>query len=1037
MFVPLRLHSVYSRGKGSATLEETSAWVARKGIGAAALTDIENIYGWAKWKRAAEARGFRPLFGCELEVAGRTFVFLVKSREGYWNLMEIFNQKVRREKEETAIREGGIGFTEGEAAPLEREEKEWKSTRKAGERKGTSIQGETQAGREGRLSSAAGEKERRDRTVRLATDGLITVYIPKPEDRDLPEVFQMRLDPGHNRMSDALNPATAGVAGIDASSGIKLFPGEDLYLGCDFLNFHKATEWARAYHLPVVWANPLKFIQSPERLILLHAITRKVPYPPEKDKLVEKTALFGPDQEMLALRKLGPAVQEAFRRTSEIAEKCRFAFEEIVPPLPSDLFSTTLRELVMERLRSAKNLSWRERQRARRELDVVEKSGFAPYFLIVHDVVEFARRHRILHNLKGSGASSYLAYLLGISHVSPIDFDLYFERFLNSGRNDPPDIDLDFDSRRRDEVLNYVLKKYGQGEKTGGAFVCSLKNYRARSALYETARAFGIPPEEARSLTKRIPFFAEPDFLRRDKPEAGHLEIWKTASELGGVYAEISLHVGGVILTPAPASRYLPLEESAKGLIMSHFDRDAVEDLKLIKLDLLSVRGLAAISETRERLNLRSIPPGDARTYKLLQTAQTIGCFQVESPAMMNLLRRMKPETIYELTQALALIRPGPTESGMKEALLRAREKRQSFREPFLEKILPETGGLLLYEEQIMQVAERVAGMPPEEGDRLRRALKKKNGARATLKEKFFREARERGYTAAEAEKLWATMEKFSSYSFNKAHSASYAAMAYQAVYLKAHHTVPYLTAVLNAGGGYYMLTEYIEEAKRRGIGFLGPDINRSGHLFEVEGSNIRVGLTSIKGLAVKTIEKILEERKDAEFASVEDFLIRVPLGRAELLSLIKAGVFDSLEPRRTRQILRHFQGIGDMEEVADMNPLEKAKMLVDSLGFSPGPDSLELFEGKRPELRVKDLGNYAGRQVELVVRMVDARLKGTNNGSKYFYLFEDETGLLEGVGEKRCLSFGQPPVCCLRGEVRRDGGGVVKIHNCSFLKTF
>jgi DNA-directed DNA polymerase III PolC len=963
MFVPLRVHSVYSRGKGSVTLEEASGWVSRKGLPAAALADIENLYGWAKWKRAAEARGFRPLFGCELEIAGRQFVFLVQSREGYWNLMEIFNQKGRRRAEEQRRRaEKGMEKAGGEDNELEGKARGWGEEKKA---------------------------------------GLITIFIPRAEDIDLPAEF-----------------------------------GGDFYLGCDFSNFQKVMEWARAYNVPLVWANPLKFVTSPERLILLHAITGKIPYPPEKDRLAEKTQLFGPDQEALALKKLGSAAREAFERTFEVAEKCRFVFEEIVPLLPPDLFPTPLRELVMERLRSAKSLSWSERQRARRELDVIEKSGFAPYFLIVHDVIEFARQHRILHNLKGSGASSYLAYLLGVSHVSPIEFDLYFERFLNAGRNDPPDIDLDFDSRRRDEVLNYVLKKYGQG-RTGAAFVCSLKNYGARSALYETARAFGVPPDEARSLSKRIPFFAEPDYLRRDRPAAGQLDIWKLASELGGVYAEISLHVGGIILTPAPAARFLPLEQSAKGLIMSHFDRDAVEDLKLIKLDLLSVRGLTAISETKERLDLRSIPPDDAKTYKLLQTAQTIGCFQVESPAMMNLLRRMKPETIYELTQALALIRPGPTESGMKEALLRAREKRQSFHDPLLEKILPETGGLLLYEEQVMQVAERVAGMPPEEGDLLRRALKKKNGTRAALKEKFFGEARERGYTAAEAEKLWATMEKFSSYSFNKAHSASYAAMAYQAVYLKAHHTVPYLAAVLNAGGGYYPLSEYIEEAKRRGIKFLGPDINRSGHVFEVEGPNIRVGLTSIKGLAVKTIEKIIEERKDAEFVSVEDFLARVHLGKAELLSLIKAGVFDSLEPRRTRQVLRYFQGLEDMEEVADMNPLEKAKMLVDSLGFSPGPDSLELFEGKRPELRVKDLVGHTGRQVELVVRVVDARLKETNGGRKYFYLFEDETGLLEGVGEKRCLSFGSPPVCCLRGEVRRDGAGTVKIHNCTFLKTF
>jgi DNA polymerase III alpha subunit len=1012
MFIPLRLHSVYSRGQGSATLGEASAWVSRKGLPAAALTDIENLYGWAKWKRASEPRGFRPLFGCELEAAGRTFIFLVKSREGYWNLMEIFNRKGGRPAEETTIREVVRETSDGEEVALDRGTREWGKRENPGNVRGAAAKAKAKARSKNGGLAPAGKKEVGESVVRLATEGLVTIFVPRAEDIDFPEDLA----------------ASAGL--IQVSDG-------DFYLGCDFSNFGRVSEWAAARRLPVVWANPLKFIQSPERLALLRAITKKVPYPPEKDSLAGTIELFGPDQEALALRKLGPAVREAFQRTFEAAEKCRFAFEDIVPPLPPDIFPKTLRELVLERLRSASQLSWRERQRARRELDVVEASGFAPYFLIVHDVIEFARRRGILHNLKGSGASSFLAYLLGVSHVNPIEFDLYFERFLNSGRNDPPDIDLDFDSRRRDDVLNYVLKEYGQGEKTGGAFVCSLKNYRARSALYETARAFGIPPEEARSLSNRIPYFAEPDFLRQDKPAAGHLEVWKMAAELGGVYAEISLHVGGVIFTPAPASRYLPLETSAKGLVMSHFDRDAVEDLKLIKLDLLSVRGLAAISETKERLGLRSTPSGDARTYKLLQAAQTIGCFQVESPAMMNLLRRMKPETIHELTQALALIRPGPTESGMKEALLRAREKRRAFRDPLLEKILPETGGLLLYEEQVMQVAERAAGLPAEEGDLLRRALKKKNGVREALKKKFFKEARERGYTAADVEKLWKAMEKFSSYSFNKAHSASYAAMAYQAVYLKAHHTVTYMAAVINAGGGYYPLSEYVEEAKRRGIRILGPDINRSGHLFEVEGPDIRVGLSSIKGLAAKTIEKILEGRRDVEFASVEDFLARVRLGRAELLSLIKAGVFDSLEPRRTRQILRYFQGLEDMTEVADVNPREKAEMLVDSLGFSPGVDSLELFKGKRPALRIAGLGNYAGRQVELVVRVVDARLKDTKNGSKYFYLFEDETGLLEGVGERRCLSFGSPPACCLRGEVRRDGAGQVKIHNCSFLKTF
>lgn len=931
--MPLRIHSVFSKGRGSITLRELASWGTQKRLPALALSDVGNLYGWGKWKRMALKSGIRPLFGCEVELEGRAYLFLVKNREGYWNLMEILNRK----------------------------------------------------------------------TI-TKTGGLVVLLIPQLGEKEPPE-------------------------------NLRDLVGEDFYLGGDFTNFPKVLAWASQHGVSGVWANPLKFVTNPERLILLHAIQKKIPFPPERDRLKSRMKLFGPDQEAIALKKFGSEASVFFANTLEVAEKCRFSFEDIVPPLPPDLFSTPLREVMMNTLRGRKNLSWRERERVQMELDVVEQSGFAPYFLVVHDVVDFARRNGILHNLKGSGASSYLAYLLGISRVSPVEFDLYFERFLNKGRDDPPDFDLDFDSSKRDRILTYVLEKYGQG-RTGAAFVCSLKNFRARSALYETARAFGLPPAESRSLSKRAPFFAEPDFLKKDKPLPGYMDIWKAASDLSSVYSENSLHVGGVILTPAPVDRYLPLTESAKGYVMSHFDRDAVEDLKLIKLDLLSVRGLAAISATQKMLNIRSVPPQDQRTFCLLKEAQTIGCFQVESPAMMNLLRRMKPENIYELTQALALIRPGPTESGMKETLLRNREGRSAFRDPFLAKILPETGGLLLYEEQMMQIAERVAGMPPGEGDLLRRSLKKRKPD-PPLKTRFFEKAGERGYTTGEIQKLWKVMKEFSSYSFNKAHSASYAHMAYQAVYLKVHHPGPYLTSVLNAGGGYYGLAEYIEEAKRCGINILGPDVNRSGYQFETEGKSIRVGLMIIKGLALKTAEKIIGEREGGDYLSIEDFLFRVSLTKAELFALIKAGVFDSLEPRRTQQILRYFQGVEGMGEVMDLDSKQKERMLVESLGFDPGGDSLSLFRGKRPALRIKDVKNYAGHTVELVVRVVDARLKDVTHGRKYFFLFEDETGLLEGVGETKCLTFDSPPACYLRGEVRSGGNGRPKVFNCTFLKPY
>ncbi len=929
MFVPLRVHSVYSKGKGGLLLNELASWAKTRGIPAVCLSDIEAFYGWGRWEEAARRSGVTPLFGCELTLQKKTILFVVKNRAGYWNLMETFNTRKVKEAE-----------------------------------------------------------------------GLVVVYIPQREDKEFPEE-------------------------------LKAEAGPDFYLGADFKNIQQVVQWAGKHSLPAVWANPLKFIKNAERIILVHSIQKKNPFPPEWKKWRELMKFFGPLQQELAHKKFGSEVDLFFKNTFEVAEKSCFSLEGIVPGLPNDLFPESLRDMVMKKIKGTKSLGWEERQRVRIELEAVERSGFGPYFQVVHDVVNFARRNSILYNLKGSGASSFLAYLLGISPINPVDFDLYFARFLNQGRKDPPDFDLDFDSRYRDRVLEYVIEHYGRG-KTGAAFVCSLKNYRARSAVYETARAFGLSPGEARKLSKRIPYFVEPAYLKQSHSPPGCREIWEAAAELTSVYSEKSLHVGGVILTPPPVQRYLPLEKSAKGLIMCHFDRDAVEDLKLIKLDLLSVRGLAAISGARKELNIKRISRNDKKSFWLLSQAQTIGCFQVESPAMRNLLCRMKPQNIYDLTQALALIRPGPTQSGTKQAVLQARQGRSWASDPFLRKIIPETKGLFLYEEQVMQVAERMAGMNPEEGDMLRRGLKKKD-INPSLKARFFKGARNRGYTRTETTKIWNHMEKFSSYSFNKAHSASYAFMAYQSVYLKAHYPLSYLTAVLNAGGGYYSLPVYIEEAQRLGIDVLPPDVTCSAFRFRVEGTGIRVGLLSIKRLKTNTAQRIIEERRRGPFCSLEDFLARVVMSKTGLFSLIKAGALDSLEPQRTKQILSHYRGIKGISRVSDLEEIQKEKMLIESLGFDPTGNFLNLLCGNRPDLRIRDLNKRIRQTVELVLRVMDARRKKVKGGLKYFFLFSDETGVIEGVGTQKCISFGLPPVCYVRGQIQRSGNGNAKILNCIF----
>jgi len=937
-WVPLRVHSVFSQGQGGILGTELALWARRQKLQAVPLTDVANLYGWSKWKEITSQEGIRPVFGCELSLEGKTFVFLVKNREGYWNLMEILNSRTLR-------------------PPV----------------------------------------------------GLVTIVFPWSED---PQSWKGE-------------PLLEEVA------------PDDVYLGADWTNIPRALAWGRYLGRPVVWANPLKFVEHPYRLVLLAAIHRKVAFPPEWQRRRKLISLVGPEQAQLVGKKWGEEVKPLFQRTQAVVEKCTFSLANLVPSLPPYLFSSSLREVVRRKLEKRTGLSWQERERVRRELEVVEASGFAPYFLIVYDVVRFARRRGILYNLKGSGASSYLAYLLGISPANPLRFDLYFERFLNPGRPDPPDFDLDFDSTRRDEVLTYVLEKYGQGS-SGAAFVCSLKSYRARSAIYETARAWGFSPEEARSLSRRLPLWAEPRDLTPSQAPPGCLEIWRMAASLQDALAEVSLHVGGVILTPAPVERYLPLGESARGYRLCHFDRDAVEDLKLIKLDLLSVRGLTAISAAMKSLQLRRIPLNDRPTFRLLQEARTIGCFQIESPAMMNLLWRLKPSSIHDLVKALALIRPGPTESGMKEALLRQREGKWIARHELLRQILPETDGLLLYEEQVMQVAQRVAGLPPEEGDALRRALKAKSSPElAALKQKFLTGAKERGYRTTEVQRLWRLLEAFSAYSFNKAHSVSYALMAYRAAYLKTHHPLAYLTAVLNAGGGYYDLAEYIEEARRWKIPLRGVDVNRSELGFSMEKGSIRVGFLSIKGLQRKTAQRITQAREEeGAFVSVEDFICRVRPSRADLLALIKAGALDSLEQRRSRQVLQYFQGIREVNEVTDLEETQKQRMVWEALGFSPQMPLLALVEVKRPSLRIKDLRSRMGQEVELLVRVVDARLKAVNGRKRFFFLFEDETGLLEGVGDQPCRLLHGLPVGYLRGKVRVGHDGRPKLVDCSFVSS-
>ena len=868
----------------------------------------------------------------------------------------------------------------------------------------------------------------------------------------------------------------------------KVAPG-DFYLGAEFANFRRISRTCDRHSknpvrvpgnsdLPVVWANPVKYLTSPERLVLLHAIEKKIPYPPERDRLLAKVRLFGPDQEALALRRFGDAAKEALARTAEVAEKCEFVFEDVVPNLPADLFPRALREVVKERLAAAKNLTWKERQRARRELAVVEQSGFGPYFLVVHDIVEFARRRGILHNLRGSGASSFLGWLLGVSHVNPIEFDLYFERFLNRGRPDPPDIDIDFDSRRRDEVLALRPRALRRGQDRRGLRL-QLKDFGGRSALYETLRAFGVPPDEARGLSKRVPYFAEPSWLRRAAPAPGRLDVWKLAAELQDVYHEISLHVGGVILTPGPVERCLPLETSAKGLRMTHFDKDAVEDLRLIKLDLLSVRGLAAISETKEKLKLRTLPPGDAATYAALRDRPDGRLFPGREPG------HDEPPAADEAGgHPRDHPGPGPGPAGAD------RERHEGGAPAAAERRGPAKAGTRPRRPATTPSWPASCPRPAASSSTRSRSCRSPSGwpacprKRATscggacarggaATRRFGRSSSARPASGATRRRTWSGCGRpwRSSPPTPSTRPTAPPTPTWPTRPSTSRSITRCRTSRPCSTPAAATTTFPSTSPRPRGTASASwartPTAATPASRSRTDGDGgtraIRVGLTSIKGLGLKTIERVLEERKaGGEYLSVEDFLARTKPGKAELLALIRAGVFDSLEPRRTRQVLRYFQGLEHMEEVADIASDEKRRMLYESLGFLPEGDELDLYEGKRPALRVKDLKDCAGttgrarrpgrrRPAEGDLRHDaererprrarrrgrrggedgGARTRTTGDGgggAKYFYLFEDETGLLEGIGETRCAAYGTPPVCFLRGEVRKDGEGVAKI---------
>jgi len=642
------------------------------------------------------------------------------------------------------------------------------------------------------------------------------------------------------------------------------------------------------------------------------------------------------------MEKVFSGYEDVLARTLEIAERCNVRLEKVHDPFPkfevpagyslADYFEHVTRQGFANRLNILRELqamghlkhSLEEyEQRLSREISIIRQMQFAGYFLIVWDFIRYAKERNIpVGPGRGSAAGSCVAYALGITAIDPLQNELLFERFLNPERISLPDIDIDFCMNRRSEVIDYVTQKYGRDQV---AQIITFGTMAAKAAIKDSGRAMDIPYAEVDRIGKMIPTTLNItiDQALKDSPplaaayqnEPQTKELIDTAKRLEGLVRNAGVHAAGVVISPQPLTDLVPLHRTKNDEIVTAYDMKAVEKLGLLKMDFLGLTtltiiddALRRIEQTRgERLDLQKLALDDKETYeKVFHTGLTSGVFQFESHGMRDVLRRYKPTCVEDLTALNSLYRPGPIQGGMIEDFVERRwgRKKVEFDLPELEPLLKETFGVIVYQEQVMQIANRLAGYSLGEADLLRRAMGKKDPeAMAKQRERFVRGATERGFPPKKIEKLFDLMEQFAGYGFNKSHSAAYALLAYQTAFLKTHYPVEFMAALLTSvSGSTDDVVKYINECREMGIAVEPPDINVSDAYFTPHGEAIRFGLAAVKNVGHNAIESIVAARKEAgEFKSIFQFCEKVDLhllNKRVMESLIKSGAMDRLGRR-------------------------------------------------------------------------------------------------------------------------------------------
>ena len=896
-FVHLHVHTHYSLLDSSLRHKAMFQRAAEFRMPAVAMTDHGNLFGAMEFYAGAKKHGLKPIIGCEVYVAPESR--LKKDKETHHGLRDASYHLILLAKNDTGYKN----------------------------------------------------------LLKLVTQGYLEGFYYKPRiDKDLlaekAEGLIALSSCNRGEVAHHLNKENIPRATRMAEQYRDIMGEDNFYLE---LQDHK-LEWQEGINrglleishntgIPVVATNNCHYLDREDKRaheILLCLQTGKTMEDPHRMKYHSDEYYFKSAEEMTELFQQVP---EAIENTIKIAERCNLEMDLGIDNLPeypvpesytlSSYLEEKSKEGLQDRFETMKRLNQScdaavYEARLDEELQIIQKMGYLGYFLIVWDFIRHARGQGIpVGPGRGSAAGSLVAYSLKITDLDPIQYGLLFERFLNPERVSMPDIDIDFCMDRRDEVIKYVSEKYG-----GNAFVSQIITFgsmNAKGVIRDVGRVLGMTYGEVDKLAKLVPnrlnvtltdaFKEEPKFKEMRRENENVNELLNIALRLEGLPRHCSTHAAGVVISPKPLTEFLPLYKGGNDEVVTQFAMNNIEELGLLKMDFLGLRTLTVIHNTLKliqssvatELDIDAIPKNDPETYRLLSDARTRGVFQLESSGMRDLLKKMKPDSFEDIIALLALFRPGPLESGMIDDYVKRKHgtMEEKYDLPQLKEILQETHGVILYQEQVMKIANVLSGFTLGDADLLRRAMgKKKPEEMAQQREKFMKGAAHNKIPEKKAERIFDLMEKFAGYGFNKSHSAAYALISYQTAYLKAHYPLQFFGALITSDmDNTDKVIRYINDAREIGIKILPPDVNVSHKDFSISNDRLLFGLGAIKNVGSAAIDRIIEIRKElGRFDSLKQFCEQVDLRQVNkrvLESLIKSGACDSLNESRASMMSR------------------------------------------------------------------------------------------------------------------------------------